>query len=153
MGQEILVSLQREDLAKTGEVRLCVVPAAIYKQVFRTRPFPEAMECPICMDTIFPCEEFCESECYPLRHICHFDCYTRYILATSGRTGEPTRCPSCRQVEISELDWIHIAIIFGFHANTYVDVEQLPNEAQRYARSFQRGEITQNELCERAESS
>ena len=105
------------------------------------------MECPICMDTIFPCEEFCESECYPLRHMCHLDCYNRYLQATSG----PTRCPSCRQVQISELDWIGIAIIFGFDADAYVDVEELPNEAQRYARSFQRGEITQNELRARAE--
>ena len=108
----------------------------------------EAMECHICMDAIFPCENFCESECYPVRHMCHWDCYNAYLQATI----RPTRCPVCRQVEISELDWIDITSIFGLDSAACVDVDRLPEEAQNYARSFQRGEITQNELRGRAES-
>ena len=59
---------------------------------------------------------------------------------------EPIRCLVCRQVDIGAMDWIDIATIFGFDGNAYADIEELPDEAQRYARSFQRGEITQNEL-------
>ena len=125
----------------------------VYEDIARspTTLVLEAMACPICMGTIFPCAAFCESECYPLRHMCHFVCYNRYLQATNGPTSGPTRCPSCRQVQISELDWIGIAIIFGFDADAYVDVEELSNETQRYVRSFQRGEITQNQLRARAE--
>ena len=50
-------------------------------------------------------------------------------------------------------NWIGLVLpsFLGFDADAYVDVEELPNEAQRYARSFQRGEITHNELRARAE--
>ncbi len=111
----------------------------------------EAMECVICMDTIFPCHEFNESECYPMRHMSHLHCFNAYLRTQRGL--EPTRCPVCRQVVISDEIWYDIASIFGFDASAYVDVEQLPREAQRYARSFQRGEITQRDLRTRAESS
>ena len=44
-----------------------------------------------------------------------------------------------------------LPLFFGFDTDAYVDIEELPDEAQRYARSFQRGEITQNDLRARAE--
>ena len=67
---------------------------------------------------------------------------------TNERTNSLPVMPAGSNQRIG-LDWF--AIIFGFDADAYVDVEELPNEAQRYARSFQRGEITQNELRARAE--
>ena len=59
---------------------------------------------------------------------------------------QATRCPICRQFELGEMQWIDLSVIFGFDSDTLYEIDQLPAVAQEYARSFQRGEITQEQL-------
>ena len=58
---------------------------------------------------------------------------------------EPTRCPACRQFVIGEGDWCDFADIFEFQANDHTTVAELPQHAQRYIRSWQRGRVTEAE--------
>ena len=108
------------------------------------------VECLICMDTIFPCEVLHEAECFPNPHILHLDCYNEYLLA-QPRGLQATRCPVCRQVTLGELEWLDLSVIFKFDYDVLYEIEQLPADAQEYARSFQRGEITQEQLQARAD--
>ena len=96
------------------------------------------------MDTMFPCEEFHESECYPVCHTTHLECYNRYLLQQPGI--RLNRCPICRQVTIGEMEWYCIADIFGFDADAVWAIDQLPREAYSFARSFQGGEISERQL-------
>ena len=63
---------------------------------------------------------------------------------------QATRCPRCRQFELGEMQWIDLSVIFGFDSDMLYGIGQLPAEAQEYARSFQRGEITQEQWEARA---
>ena len=67
------------------------------------------------------------------------------------RGFQATRCPICRQFELGEMQWIDLSVIFGFDLDMMCEIDQLPPEAQEYARSFQRGEITQEQLEARAD--
>ena len=108
----------------------------------------ETVECGICLDTILPCETFYESECHPLRHMTHLDCYNDYCRTRR----ESSRCPICRQVTIGEMEWHAMASVFGFDSVALWDVNQLPREAYRFARSYQRGEITRHQLWAMADA-
>ena len=105
----------------------------------------DAAACPICFDTIFPCEEVVQTECAPIWHIIHVDCCSGYLQA-QPRGLQATSCPVCRQFVLGEMVWIDLATIFGYESRDYECVEQLPAEAQHYARRFQRGEVTEEQL-------
>ena len=107
--------------------------------------FADMVECLICMDTIFPCEVWTETDCFPNRHILHLDCYNEY-LKVQPCGPQATRCPVCRQFELGEMQVIDLSVIFGFDSEALFEIDQFPAEAQEYARSFQRGEITQEQL-------
>jgi hypothetical protein len=101
-------------------------------------------ECGICWDTMLPCQEVSQSECHPMSHFFHLDCYNRWLQ--TQRVTEPTRCcPACRQFEIGEADWYDFAEIFGIQGDGITAVAELPQQAQRYIRSWQRGTVTEAE--------
>ena len=106
-------------------------------------------ECAICMDTIFPCEPWSQTECHPNRHMMHLDCYNGYL---STQRGLATRCPICWQFEIGEMEWHALGTIFGFDSVALEDIEQLEGEAYEYARRFQRGEVTQKQVWDRCDA-
>ena len=106
-----------------------------------------ATECGICMDTMFPCQELSMSDCHPVRHFLHNECYNRY-LATQG--VQSIRCPMCRQFVLGECEWLSLGTIFNFDSDEVLEFEDMPAAAQIYARAFQRGEVTEDELHARA---
>ena len=70
-------------------------------------------------------------------------------LATQ-RGDYATRCPMCRQFELGEFEWLSLSTIFNFEFDGWNEFEDLPADAQIYARAFQRGEVTYDELHARA---
>ena len=100
-------------------------------------------ECGICLGTMLPCQEVSQSECHPVSHFFHLDCYNQWLQTQS--VMEPTRCPACRQFNIGEADWYDFATIFGFQGDDFTAVEELPQQAQRYIRCWQRGLVTEAE--------
>ena len=100
-------------------------------------------ECGICLGTMFPCQEVSQSECHPVSHFFHLDCYNCWLQTQS--VMEPMRCPACRQLAIGETDWHDFAEIFQFPGDAISSVTQLPQQAQRYIRSWQRGTVTEAE--------
>ena len=101
------------------------------------------VECGICLGSMLPCQEVSQSECHPLSHNFHLGCYNQWLQTQS--ILEPTRCPACRQFEIGELDLQDFADIFEFDADDFATVAELPQAAQRYIRSWQRGTVTEAE--------
>ena len=106
-------------------------------------------ECGICMDTMFPCQELSISECHPVRHFLHLDCMNKY-LATQGNRA--ICCPMCRQFELGEIEWLSLSTIFNFEYHHDIEFEDMPADAQIYARAFQRGEVTDDELHARGDA-
>ena len=100
-------------------------------------------ECGICLGTMLPCQEVSQSECHPVSHLFHLDCYNQWLLTQS--VMEPTRCPACRQFVIGEGDWYDFSDIFEFQNDDHTTVAELPQHAQRYIRSWQRGRVTEAE--------
>ena len=88
-------------------------------------------------------QEVSQSECHPVSHFFHLDCYNRWLQ--TQRVTEPTRCPACRQFNIGEADWYDFAEIFAFQGDCITAVAELPQQAQRYIRSWQRGTVTEAE--------
>ena len=107
-----------------------------------------AAECGICMDTMFPRQELSISDCHPVRHILHNECYNKYLATQRGI--QATRCPMCRQFGLGELEWLSLSTIFKFDYDDDLEFEDMPAAAQIYARAFQRGEVTEDELHARA---
>ena len=101
-------------------------------------------ECGICLDTMLPCQEVSQSECHPALRFFHLDCYNRWLGTLRGLG--PHRCPTCRQYEIGETEWYDFAEIFGFDPEDRETVAELPSEAQRYIRDWQRGAVTLAEM-------
>ena len=124
-------------------VALCLEPLSF-------RIFAAMAECGICMDTMFPCQELSFSDCHPIRHILHLECYNKYLATQRGVLA--TRCPMCRQFELGELEWISLAVIFGFEYDDFDELTDLAPGAQSYARDFQRGVATYAELHARADA-
>ena len=56
----------------------------------------------------------------------------------------------CRQFNLGELQWLSLSTIFNFEYHHYIEFEDMPADAQIYARAFQRGEVTYDELHVRA---
>ena len=108
----------------------------------------EAVACPICFDTIFPCEEIAETNCASNQHVMHLSCMNKYLATQPA--NQPLRCPVCRQFTLTLSEWVDLAIIFGFDPDDYEWVEELSPEAQEYARRYQRGELMQEQLREEA---
>ena len=106
----------------------------------------EAAACPICFDTIFPCQEVSFCDCAPTSCIIHLGCYNEWLC----NKDLPVRCPVCRQVQLGESEWIELSTIFDFDPDYYESVQQLPAEPQEYARHVQRGEVTLEQFQERA---
>ena len=105
------------------------------------------VQCGICMDTMFPCQEVSRSECHPVSHVFHLKCYNRWLMT---QNLEPRRCLACRQFEIREMEWYVFAEIFDFHPDDHQRVAELSEEAQCYIRNWQRGAITHVEMEARA---
>jgi hypothetical protein len=63
-----------------------------------------------------------------------------------------SRCPVCRQFELGELEWLSLSTIFNFDYHHDIEFEDMPSDAQMYARAFQRGEVTDDELHGRADA-
>ena len=100
-------------------------------------------ECGICLGTMLPCQEVSQSECHPVSHFFHLDCYNCWLQTQS--IMEPMRCTACRQLAIGETDWHDFAEIFQFPGDAISSVTQLPQQAQRYMRSWQRGMMMEAE--------
>ena len=106
----------------------------------------DAAMCPICWDTIYPCQEVASNDCFPEHHLYHIDCYNAW-LRTLPRNFDPYRCLVCRQFVITTFEWGNLSTIFGFDMEECTSIEELLSaEAQCYTRWFQRGEITSAEL-------
>ena len=100
------------------------------------------VECGICLGAMLPCQEVSQSECHPVSHPFHLECYNRWLQTQS--VGQ-VRCPACRQFVIGEGDWCDFADIFEFQTDDHTTVAELPQHAQRYIRSWQRGRVTEVE--------
>ena len=109
----------------------------------------EAAACPICFDTIFPCQEVSFCDCAPTNCITHLGCYNKWLHTQGGFVR--IRCPVCRQFELGESEWLWLGAIFGVEYEDYESVQQLPAEAQEYARRS-RGEVTLEQFHERAQA-
>jgi hypothetical protein len=107
-----------------------------------------AADCGICMDTMFPCQELSISDCHPARHFLHLECMNKYLATQRGDYA--TRCPMCRQFELGEFEWLSLSTIFNFEYHDDLEFEDMPADAQIYARAVQRGEVTNDELHVRA---
>ena len=110
----------------------------------------EAAGDPLCFDTIFPCQEVSFCDCAPTNCIIHLGCYNEYLHTQGGFVR--IRCPVCRQFELGESEWIELSTIFDFDPDYYESVQQLPAEAQEYARRFQRGDVTLEQFRARADA-
>ena len=53
---------------------------------------------------------------------------------------------------IAALEWLDLAVLFNFDVDTLERVEELSERAQQYARSFQRGEISAQQLKAEADA-
>ena len=58
----------------------------------------------------------------------------------------------CRQFELGEMEWLSLSSIFNFEYHNDLEFEDLPADAQIYARAFQRGEVTYDELHARGDA-
>ena len=101
------------------------------------------------MGEIIIIDNYVQIECFRNQHILHLDCYNSYINALSF--SQEQRCHLCMQIEITEMDWVNIGIIFNFDPSVLLEIEELPSDAQDDARSFRRGEITREQLQMRAD--
>ena len=104
----------------------------------------DAAMCPICWDTIYPCQEVVPNDCFLERLFHHIDCHNAWLRTVP--LG-PYRCLVCRQFVITGFEWIDLSTLFGYAFQEYELIEELPSaEAQCYARRVQRGEITSEQL-------
>jgi hypothetical protein len=56
----------------------------------------------------------------------------------------------CRQFVLGECEYLSLGTIFDFDCDDGIEFEDMPAAAQLYARAFQRGEVTEDELHARA---
>ena len=78
------------------------------------------------------------------------ECMNKYLETQMSR--RVSRCPMCRQFELSEFEWISLSTIFNFEFDDDTEIKNLPTYAQIYARAFQRGEVTEDELHARGDA-
>ena len=108
-----------------------------------------ATECGIRMDTMFPCQGLSMSDCHPVQHVLHLECYNKYLATQRAWVS---RCPMCRQFSLGELEWLSLSTIFNFDCDEVLEFEDMPADAQIYARAFMRGEVTYDELHARGDA-
>ena len=106
-------------------------------------------ECEMCNYKIQICDDYVEIKCFQNKHAFHLECYNSY--ADAQKRLKKQDCLFCihvdtPKVEITNIDWLNIAIIFDFDPDALMEMEDLSNEAQYYVRSFQRGEIAREQL-------
>jgi hypothetical protein len=58
----------------------------------------------------------------------------------------------CRQFELGEMEWLSLSTIFNFEYHHDIEFEDMPADAQIYARAFQRGEVTERQLHARGDA-
>ena len=89
------------------------------------------------------------SDCHPVQHVVHLECYNKYLATQRGWVS---RCPMCRQFGLGELEWLSLSTIFSFEYHHDIEFGDMPADAQIYARAFQRGEVTYDELHARGDA-
>ena len=109
-----------------------------------------AIQCPVCQDSIWPCQNIKLSFCHPIQHALHWDCWWDLT------EDQKYRCSLCRQPEIPRPTAFHIYNYFP-NRDMELNFEDLCGEpalawfnttGQGLIHDFVRGNISKEELLQ-----
>ena len=106
------------------------------------------VQCPICLDGIWPCQSIKLSFCHPIQHVAHWDCWW-------DQTDEQQEhCSVCRQHEVSRptafMIYNHfpargLSLSFGEMCGE-PSMQWFNSAGQGLVQSFVRGDLTKEDL-------